>query len=144
VYRVNTDGSVDLIDDQTRYPNGIALAPGDTTLYVTNSDRDEKLVIAYDVAEDGSVGNRRVLAELTDPADGNPDGLKVDVQGNLFVTGPGGVWVLAPDGTQLGAILTGVLVANLGWGDDGSTLYLTADNYLMRVRTGTRGSLRTP
>ena len=69
-----------------------------------------------------------------------PDGLKVDAKGNLFATGPGGVLVFAPDGKHLGTINTGEATANCGWGDDGSTLYITADMFLCRIKTKTRGA----
>ena len=72
---------------------------------------------------------------------GGLDGLKVDVQGNLFATGPGGVWVITPDGTHLGTIETAAKTANVGWGDDGTVLYITADKTLYRLRTATKGKL---
>jgi gluconolactonase len=71
---------------------------------------------------------------------GLPDGLKVDAAGNLFATGPGGVLVISPEGKHLGTILTGQATANCAFGDDGSTLYITADMYLMRVRLKTKGA----
>ncbi len=70
---------------------------------------------------------------------GGGDGLKVDVQGNVFATGPGGVLVLSPAGKLLGRIVTGEAIANVGWGNDGSVLYLTSDMYLCRIQTKTKG-----
>ena len=73
---------------------------------------------------------------------GLPDGLKVDARGNLFATGPGGVLIFSPDGKHLGTLNTGEATANCAWGDDGSMLYITADMFLCRVKTMTRGALR--
>jgi gluconolactonase len=98
--------------------------------------------MAYDVAKDGSVSNGRVFFDTTPlrkNGPGGPDGLKVDRQGNVFTTGPGGVVVLSPKGEHLGTIVTGVPTANCGFGDDGSTLYITANDKLCRVRTATKG-----
>jgi gluconolactonase len=101
--------------------------------------------MAYDVAADGSISGGRVLFDATPLVRrglrGLPDGLKVDVRGNLFATGPGGVLVLTPDGRHLGTIATGQPTANCAFGDpDGSTLYMTANNQLMRIRLSTKGA----
>ena len=99
--------------------------------------------MSYPVDEKGEVGKGKLFFdanELAKTANGAPDGLKTDVQGNVWCTGPGGVMVLSPQGKLLGRILTGHRTANCGWGDDGSTLYLTADYYIMRVKTLTKGS----
>ena len=98
--------------------------------------------MAYPVKGDGTIGPGRVFFDATrgvKTLKGLPDGLKVDKDGNLFATGPGGVLVFAPDGTHLGTLNTGEATANVGFGDDGSTLYITADMYLARVKTKTRG-----
>jgi gluconolactonase len=99
--------------------------------------------MAYDVQPDGSIDNGRVFFDATPLVQagrrGAPDGLKVDQQGNLFATGPGGVLVIAPDGTHLGTIVTTQATANCAFGDDGSTLYITADMYLLRVPLTTKG-----
>ena len=124
------------------YPNGIALSPDERTLYVANSDPAKAIWMAYELKEDGTLGAGRVFADFTPQvgkAKGLPDGLKVDAQGNLFATGPGGVLVFSPDGKHLGTIATGEATANCGWGEDGSTLYITADMYLLRVKTATKG-----
>ena len=91
---------------------------------------------------DGSLDKGRVFADsaaLYKEGDGVPDGLKVDIHGNVFATGPGGVLVYAPDGTLLGRILTGVPTANVAFGEDGSTLFITANHRVLRMRTLTRG-----
>ncbi|MBC6608440.1 SMP-30/gluconolactonase/LRE family protein [Hymenobacter sp. BT188] len=143
VYRVAKSGQVTLVIQDLTRPNGVAFSPDEKTLYVTQSDPKRAVVIAYPVRADGSLGKGRVFFDatpLTKELKGMPDGIKVDQQGNVFTTGPGGVHVLAPDGTHLGRIGLPVAVANLAWGDDGSTLYLTASNYLCRIRTKTKGA----
>jgi gluconolactonase len=140
VYRVSLDGTVTLLSDIFNTPNGIAFAPDGRTLYVANTNPGYWM--AFPVNEDGTVGEGRRFAEANQGGRGGPDGLKVDLQGNVFATGPGGVVVFAPDGTLLGRILTGAPTANLTWGeDDGSVLYITANDKLVRVRTTTRGPI---
>jgi gluconolactonase len=145
VYRLAPDGKVTLLTKEMTYPNGIAFAPDEKTLYVANSDPDKAIWMAFPVNDDGTLGRGRVFADTTAMVKagkkGLPDGMKVDTAGNLFATGPGGVLVFDPDGTHLGTFATGEATANCGWGDDGSTLYITADMYLGRVRLTTRGKL---
>ena len=93
-----------------------------------------------DVASDGTLAGGHVFADLTGKGDGLADGLKVDANGNLFATGPGGVIVFAPDGTHLGTLSTGEATSNCAWGEDGSTLFITADQYLVRIKTATKGN----
>jgi gluconolactonase len=124
------------------FPNGIALAPDEKTLYVANSDPAKAIWMAFPVQEDGTIGQGRVFADVTSSVPGKkglPDGMKVDAAGNLFATGPGGVLVFASDGTHLGTFATGQATANCGWGEDGSVLYITADMYIGRVRLTTKG-----
>ena len=136
-------GSAYTLERELRFPNGIALSPDERTLYVANSDAERAIWMASDVAGDGSVANGRVLFDATplvrEGKKGLPDGLAVDARGNLFATGPGGVLVLTPDGRHLGTIGTGTAAANCAFGDDGSTLYMTVNRQLMRVRTLTKG-----
>lgn len=143
VYRVKPDGEVTLLIDNLSFPNGIAFSPDEKILYVAISDPKRPVIMAYDVMRDGTVRNGRVFIDttklMTPDRKGLPDGLKVDKQGNLFATGPGGVLVIGPDGAHLGTINTGEATANCGWGEDGSVLYITADMYLCRVQTNTRG-----
>lgn len=134
----------ELLVDSMRMPNGVALAPEERFLYVTQSDPQSPCVTRYPIRDDSTLGAGEVLADFTDrvpEAPGLPDGIKVDDSGNVFTTGPGGVWVLGHSGERLGRIRTGLRVANLCWGDDGSTLYLCSDQYLCRLRTRTRGKL---
>jgi gluconolactonase len=144
VYRVGTDGAITLLTKEVTRPNGIAFSPDEKTLYVASSDPDKAVWHAYPVNADGTLGAGRIFADFTPQfrakAKGLPDGLKVDVKGNLFATGPGGVLVFAPDGTHLGTLNTGQNTSNCAWGDDGSTLYITADQYLVRIRTLTKGN----
>src|SRR5882724_8580554 len=96
----------------------------------------------FPVKEDGTLGEGKVFFDVTASVlklKGVPDGMKVDKDGNLWATGPGGVLVFAPDGTHLGTLLTDVPTANCGWGNDGSVLYITADKNLIRIQTLTKG-----
>lgn len=144
VYRLDPDGSVVLIDDSLSFPNGIVLSPDGRTLYVANSDPQRAIWVAYSLDAGGGVVGRRIFADATSEVGrarpGLPDGMAIDVHGNLFATGPGGVIVFAPDGTRLGRIETGTAVANCTFGGaDGRTLFLASHNMLARVATRTRG-----
>jgi gluconolactonase len=142
VYRLTPDGQLTLLTSELSFPNGIGFSPDGRILYVANSDPKRAIWMAYDVDPDGTIGNGRVFFDATPlvgSRKGLPDGLKVDIRGNLFATGPGGVLVFSPRGDYLGLLNTREATANCGWGDDGSVLYVTADMYLCRVRTNTRG-----
>ncbi|MBM3224207.1 MAG: SMP-30/gluconolactonase/LRE family protein [Candidatus Tectomicrobia bacterium] len=139
VYRLNPDGSVHLLIDDCALPNGLAFSPDESILYV--DDSAHKHIRAFDVRPDGSLTNSRILLDMASDDPGVPDGLKVDVQNNMFCTGPGGVWVCRPDGTFLGRIILPELPANLAWGEDGSVLFLTARTSVYRLPTKTRGAL---
>jgi gluconolactonase len=145
VYRVAPDGKVTLLTKELSRPNGIAFSPDESTLYVANSDPERAIWMAYPVRIDGTLGDGRVFADVTRSVNqpgkkGLPDGMKVDRAGHLFATGPGGVLIFDADGTHLGTLATGEATANCGFGgDDRSTLYITADMFLARVRTSTRG-----
>lgn len=143
VYRCSPDGRLTLLTREMTRPNGIAFSPDEKILYVAQSDPERAIWMAFPVSADGTLGKGRVLADATPlvkKLPGLPDGMKVDARGNLFATGPGGVHVMAPDGKLLGRIETGERTANCAWGDDGSTLYITADMYVCRIRTRTRGA----
>ena len=142
IYRVSPEGEVELlVHDQTR-PNGLGLSPDERTLYVANSDRSDKVWYAYDVLEDGTLGSGRVFYDVNDQeAPGAADGMAIDRNGNLFATGPGGIWVISPGGTHLGSIQPGEVPANVGWGDDGNTLYITGRTGLYRIRLNTGGAI---
>lgn len=142
VYFLNTQGELSLVTDKLRFPNGVALSPDDKTLYVAQSDPEYPIVVAFPLRPDGSAGEGRVLFNAkphTNLGEGNPDGLKTDQSGNLWVTGMGGVMVISPKGKMIGHIATGEKTANCAWGNDGSVLYITADTYLCRIQTKTKG-----
>ncbi len=143
VYRISTDGKLTLLTKEMKFPNGLAFSPDEKTLYVAMSDPDNAIWMAFEVNSDGTLGKGRkffdTTAEFKAGKLGLPDGMKVDKQGNLFATAPGGVYVFTPDGTHLGTIDTGQATANCNWGGDGSVLYMAADKYLMRIQTTTKG-----
>jgi len=122
------------VRDLTR-PNGLAFSPDFKVLYVNNSDAARNVMMRYDVEADGTLSGGRVFADMTSKIDGLADGLKVDRQGNVYTTGPGGVWILSPTGKHLGTIAPPEVPANCGWGDDGKTLYMTAVTGVYRIRT---------
>jgi len=142
VFRVDTKGKATLISKEMTRPNGVAFSPDYKTLYVAQSDPKAVLWRAFELKPDGTAANSRVLLDVTELSKklpGLPDGLKVDQKGNLFATGPGGVLVISPEGKHLGTILTGQRTSNCCFGDDGKTLYITADMYLLRIRLKTKG-----
>jgi gluconolactonase len=144
VYRWTPGGEVVLIDDSLTFPNGVILSPDERTLYVAVSDPEMPNIWAYDLGDDGlPKGRARVFYEskslMGANAPGLPDGMAIDAEGRLFATGPGGVLVLSPKGELLGVIDTGRAIANCAFGEDGRTLFLTADDILARIRLNTRG-----
>ena len=154
-------GAVTVLDKTLTYPNGLAFSPDGKTLYVSQSDPERAIWMAYDVTPDGGVTGGRVFFDATPLAKagkkGLPDGLKIDDAGNLFATGPGGVLVFSPAGKHLGTIVTGEPTANCAFGDDDlAVLYVTstwirlpaglsaqapASGQLIAVQTNTRGQM---
>lgn len=134
VYRLASDGKLTLLVKDLVLPNGIAFSPDEQKLYVNNSEAG--YIAVFDVKPDGTVTNQRLFADLKDASQGGvPDGLKVDLQGNVYSTGPGGVWILSPDGKVLGKISVPETATNLAWGEsDRKTLYITANTSLYRIR----------
>lgn len=128
-----------LVDDFDK-PNGLAFSPDEQTLYVDDSGRDH--VRAFDVSSMGSLINGRVFAKL-DPAIGNgvADGMKVDREGRVYVTGRGGIWIVSPSGEKIGVIRMPEVTANLAWGGDGRDLYITASTSFYRIRLNVQGIL---
>jgi gluconolactonase len=141
VFRLAPNGTVQLLVRNLSRPNGIALSPDEKTLYVANSDSNNKVWMAYTLGTTGGVSNGRVFYNASQAnEEGLPDGLKVDIQGNLYCTGPGGVWVFSPQGTHLGTIKPPEVATNCHWGDqDGKTLYITATTGLYRIRLNIQG-----
>ncbi len=143
VYKVQKGGPAELVIENLSRPNGVALSPDETILYVAQSDPDAAFILSYPIKSNGDLGEGKVLFDATDMVKsglaGLPDGLKTDKNGNIFSTGPGGILVLRPNGKLLGRIETGEATSNCNWGDNGSTLYITADSYLCRIRTKTTG-----
>jgi gluconolactonase len=136
VYKVS-GGVVTLLVDSLTRPNGIAFTPGGKTVIIANSDPEKAVWYAYDLSGSDSLTNGRIFFDATEVArrePGLPDGLKVDDQGNVFATGPGGVWVFDPQGKLLGKIKLPVPSANCAFSADQKTLFITADNYLLRVK----------
>jgi gluconolactonase len=133
IYKLAPDGSLILLDTLSR-PNGIALSPDESTLYVANSDPDKAIWMKYTLTDSATLG--RVFFDATSlvPSEkGLPDGLRVDGRGNLFATGPGGVFIFDPSGKQLGKIRLPVPSANCAFDADRKYLYITADMYLLRI-----------
>lgn len=139
VYRYAKGKLQVLVKDLTR-PNGIAFSPDEKVLYVANSDEKNKTWMRYDVRPDGTVANGKVFFDVNSSTEpGLPDGMKVDAKGNVYGTGPGGVWVISPEGKHLGTIKTAETPANCGWGDDGKSLYITAETGLYRIKLSVEG-----
>jgi gluconolactonase len=136
------DGDVALVTDELPGPNGIAFSPDERSLYVGNWDPGAKVVMRYEIGADGApAGPGEVLADLTAvPGEDAIDGLKVDIDGNLYVCGPGGIWVLSPEGDSLGRIRLPEAPHNLAWGDaDARSLYVTALTSVYRIRLAVPG-----
>jgi gluconolactonase len=139
VYRLDANGDVRLLTKELSQPNGLAFSPDGKKLYV--DDSEQRNIRVYDFNADGTVRNGRIFGSEAGPKKGGvPDGMKVDRSGNLFVTGPEGIWVWSPEGVHLGTIVVPEQPANLAWGDtDYGTLYITATKSVYKLRTTTQG-----
>jgi gluconolactonase len=137
VYRLK-DGQLTLLTKDLEAPNGIAFSPDEKVLYV--NDIRAKKVWRYDVKADGTVESGRIFIDMnSDSRPGLPDGMKVDMQGNVWDSGPGGIWIVSPQGKHLGTILTPERLSNLAWGDDGKTIYTTGGTMVTRIRVKAQG-----
>jgi len=142
VYRRTASGEVSLLTKDMTRPNGLAFSPDEKLLYVAQSDETAAIWRVFDVKPDGTISNSRVFFDATSMTKGKkglPDGMKIDTDGNLYATGPGGVFIISPQGKHLGTIVTGQATSNCAFGDDGHTLYMTADYFVMRVRLKAKG-----
>ncbi len=142
VYLYEKGKTISIIKDLTR-PNGLALSPDEKNLYIAQSDPDKAIYMKYPVLNTGLLGKGSLLFDATAMSksglSGLPDGIKVDHKGNIWGTGPGGVLIISSKGELLARIETGQNTANCGWGEDGSTLFITADRYLCKVKTKVKG-----
>lgn len=137
VYLLRVSGELELLTRDLGAPNGIGLSPDEKTLYVAQSDPQHPIWMAFPLLQDGRLGEGRVLfdaSHLSRHDVGLPDGMAIDRQGNLWATGPGGVLVLTADGEHLGTLATTQATSNCTLGEDGRTLFVTADRYVLRVR----------
>ena len=146
VFRVSPDGKqVKLLTTELKGPNGLAFSPDEKYFYLDNWDEKKKVIMRYEVNPDGTLANGKVFFDMTSaPGEDALDGLKVDQKGNLYVSGPGGLWVISPEGKHLGTISGPEHPHNFAWGDDdGKTLYLCARTGLYRIRLNVPG-IRPP
>jgi gluconolactonase len=139
VYRLDDKGNVRLLTKDLTQPNGLAFSPDGKHFYI--DDSEQRNIRVYDAASDGTLSNGRIFGEEPGAKhDGVPDGIKVDKNGNLFVTGPRGIWVWDAQGNHLGTIALPEQPANLTWGDkDYRTLYITATTSVYRLELKTQG-----
>jgi gluconolactonase len=137
VYKAKADGNVSLITDSITRPNGIAFLPGEKTLLVSNSDPAKPNWYAFDLFDHDSVGNARIFYSAAGgdkSLKGLPDGMKVDKNGNIFASGPGGIWIFNSSGKLLGKIRLTEAASNCALSPDEKTLYITNDMYIVRVK----------
>jgi len=146
VFRVSPDGKqVKLLTTELKGPNGLAFSPDEKYFYLDNWDEKKKVIMRYEVNSDGTLANGKVFFDMTSaPGEDALDGLKIDQKGNLYVSGPGGLWIISPEGKHLGTISGPEHPHNFAWGDDdGKTLYLCARTGLYRIRLNVPG-IRPP
>ena len=139
VYRVDTDGSITLLVSDFIRPNGLAFSPDESVLYI--DDTENRHVRAFDVQSDGSLTHDRVFVDMNVEAQGSPDGLKVDVEGNLYITGGGGLWIVEPDGNHVGTVAFPELPSNVAFGGpDNCTIYVTARTSVFSIQGKVAGT----
>ena len=143
VYRVLPDGEVQEVCSGMNLPNGLAFSPDESKLYVANTRPDPKLLV-YDLAPDGTASGEAVFSEIPFNSEGQsggvPDGLKVDIEGRIYCTGPGGLWIWESNGDHVGVVELPEFPANLNWGGlDNQTIFLTCRTSVYSVRATTPG-----
>lgn len=143
-YRVSADlKQINMLTRSFVNPNGLCFSPDEKVLYLNDSNPHRKLIMAYDVEGNGmlDLGSERLFCDMrADKRPGAPDGMKCDIEGNVYCTGPGGIWVINPQGKHIGTILSEHRPINMNWGDDDwSTLYFTGLHTLHRIRLGIPG-----
>lgn len=141
VFRLNPESrKLILLAKDFEKPNGLAFSPDEKVLYIADSSTERRHIRAFDVDPDGTLNNNRVFAEIRSEEPGNPDGIKVDAEGDLYISAAGGIWVFSVDKEKLGVIRTPERPANCAWGDrDWKTLFLTARTSLYRIRLNIPG-----
>ena len=143
VYRISKkDGALTLLTTELARPNGIGFSPDEKILYVAQSDPKNAIWMSFAVQADGTLSKGTKFYDATNEVGkmpGLPDGLSVDTQGNIWASGPGGIWIFNKEAKLLGRINTGERTSNCGFGEDGSTLFVTADSYLCRIVTKSKG-----
>jgi gluconolactonase len=139
VFRLSPDGkTLTLLVDDFDRPNGLAFSPDESILYIDDTARAH--IRVFDVKPDGTIANGRVFADLTSNVEGGVDGMKIDIEGNIYVTGPGGVSIFDPSGDKLGIIEMPEVCANVAWGDDDwKTLFITGSTSLYRIKLSIQG-----
>ena len=138
VYRIAPDGELVLLVDDCKLPNGLAFSPDESVLYI--NDTMQRHIRAFDVSPDGNISNGRVFIDMQGEEPGATDGMKVDQQGNIYCTGPGGFWIMEPGGKCLGRITLPELPSNFNWGDpDWKTFYITARTSVYRMKLAVAG-----
>lgn len=144
LYCITKEGKVKLLVDSLIYPNGIAFTFDEKQLYVAVSDSIHPHILVYDIEGDGNVTNSRLFFDASflprEDLTQRTDGLKTDTEGNVWASGPGGILIINSQGKLLGNIHTGEVIANCAWGDDGSSLYITGNTFLYRVKTKAKGT----
>lgn len=143
VFKLSPDGELKLLARDLTWPNGIALSPDEKILYVSVSDEQKPVVVAYGLNEKGGIESGKIffnVSSFSKAKQGLPNGLKVDKDGNVFLAAAGGIFVINPRGKLLGRIFIADYTTNCTWGDDGSTLYVTTAHTLCRFKTNTKGA----
>ena len=144
IYRVSPSGTVMLLNRDYARPNGIGLSPDEKTLYVSSSEEGRFLILAFPILIDGTLGSSRILFDATpfssQERQGSTDGMTIDASGNIWTTAPGGVFIITPAGKHIATLNTGQPNGNCAFGgEDGSTLFIMANYYLVRIQTGIKG-----